>query len=251
MKNLINKQIIIKGRQLIAGATEYPLWGAQAVYAFPTAAAGLEILSASANDASAGTGIRTIQIDYLDSNYAEKSTIVTLNGTSVVATSALDIFRVNRIRTLTAGTGLKAAGLISLRNLADTPFYAYILAGYNESEQCIYTVPAGKELYIEEVTGSLGSSAAGKSTTFFIKSNYDRESDSFTGYGATGILLSHYSFLTMDSSVNIPFKRPLRFPAKSDIIVTCIGTAAGVATFDMRGLLLDAGEDYNNYARYE
>jgi len=233
-----NNIISISGKQLIAGATEYPVWGNQAVYVQPTAGMQMELVSSSANDAAAGTGARTVEVTYIEATtYLEKKEIVTLNGTTPVATVAVNMFRINKLRVLTTGSGQKAAGKIDIRNLADTPIYGTILAGANESQQCIYTVPAGKTLKIKMINCALGSSAAGKSTTFSLKSNYDHELAKLNGAGASAILYEAHAVLSMDSAVCISFPDPIVFPEKSEIVVTCVGTAAGVATYDARGVL--------------
>lgn len=47
------------------------VWTGGGVYPWMTGSTALEILSSSANDASAGTGARTVTINGLDINYAE------------------------------------------------------------------------------------------------------------------------------------------------------------------------------------
>jgi hypothetical protein len=234
------------GKQLIAGATEYPVWGAQAVYTWPSGPMGMEIISASANDTNtAGTGVRTVQLRYLDGDFVEKTETIALNGTGVVATVATDIYRVIGLKALTVGSGMKAAGLISLRHLADTPLYGYILANDVETHQCIYTVPAGKTLILKKGIAALGSSATGKSSTFVLRSNYDCENNRQTGIkgvGGFGVYYARHETLTMDSAVQLDFtsnrRGGLAFPEKSDIIVTCVGTAAGVGTYYVEGDLV-------------
>ena len=81
-------------------------------YTFPTAGATMTISSADANDTSAGTGARTVKVDFLDSTYAEFSETLTLNGQTAVSTSSSDCFRVNTMTVLTAGTGKVNAGKV-------------------------------------------------------------------------------------------------------------------------------------------
>lgn len=253
MFDKVSGKFAMFGKQLIVGATEYPVWGAQAVYAFPTGPMGMELLSASASDTNtAGTGVRTVQIRYLDVNLVEKTEVVALNGTGVVATVATDIYRIIGFKALTVGSGGKAAGAISLRHLADTPMYAYILITDVETHQCIYTVPAGKTLVLKKGQASLGSSAAGKSSTFILRSSYDHENGRLTGIAGVGgnvggfpIMYARHEVLTMDSAVQFDFTMNglgrtdgLVFPAGSDIMVTCVGTAAGVGTYYVEGELV-------------
>lgn len=89
------------------------LISAGASYTFPAAEMQMEVVSSSANDdgSPAGFGARTVIIDYLDDAYAEKSETVTLNGTTAVATTATDIFRVNRFRVKTAANPADEDGI--------------------------------------------------------------------------------------------------------------------------------------------
>ena len=223
----------------ITGANEEAMWSPGAGYTWPAAAAGMEIISASANDTNtAGTGARTVTIEYLTSAGVEKTETVALNGVGVVPTVGLDIYRINAFYVATAGSGGVAAGNINLRNLADTPVYAQIAAGETRAEQLIYTVPAGKALLLQAFawasSGTVGTS-------------YLRYTLKGTFLPATHTLTSVY-YDQMEVSVqNTGFvyalPTPLYVPAGADLIMVVIGdasTAAATATASWRGLLMDA-----------
>ena len=248
-----SQDVFLLGRQPAANTTEYPLWYNAGVYTWPTAAMRMEVVSSSANDASpSGSGARTVKVTYLDSNFAVKSETITLNGTTAVATVATDIYRILDFRVMTAGSGLKSAGTIDIRNLADTPIYARIITGDNEAQQAIYTVPADKFLILYKGNIGLGSSAAGKYGIFKIYTNYDHVNDVISGYGASGVYYCAWQMLTMDSSVPIDFtcgrSGGLIIPPKSDVIMTVIGTASGLANAWFKGELIEAGE-INSFKR--
>ena len=229
-ENLV-RQFHLIGYQPAGGAAQYAVWNAAADYVFPAAAAGLEIVSASANDAAAGTGLRTVRIDYLDGNFAERSETVTLNGTGVVATTATNIFRVNRMKALTAGSGGVAAGIISLRNLADTPMYGYIGAGDIESKQAIFTVPAGQILEIENILACSMGTTALKYQRIIVYSSYDpilkvQDRTMFTTVFQAGLI---------DTGLFTKLDTPLVFPPTTDIIVKCLGAATSLVTATLLG----------------
>src|SRR6267142_3930161 len=63
----------------------------------------VEVVSSSVNDTSAGTGLRTMLVSYLDSTYTAKTTVITMNGTTPVAFPET-IMAVNAMVRLTTGT---------------------------------------------------------------------------------------------------------------------------------------------------
>jgi hypothetical protein len=125
---------------------------AGATYVYPTSATVMKISSGSASDASAGTGVRTILVVGLDSNYAVISEIVTMNGqTSVNTTNSY--LRILYLEILTYGSGAAAAGNIYVGTGTVTTgvpavIYAQIDTGYNNFSFAGYTVPAGYTAYI-------------------------------------------------------------------------------------------------------
>ena len=111
------------------------LGGGETVYTEPTTSDTFVINSTSANDTSAGTGVRTVQVVYLDSSGNEQSTTVTLNGTTDVAIPAManNCIAVQYMHTKTKGTDPTAQGDIILYNTAKTVKYEQITAGGNQS----------------------------------------------------------------------------------------------------------------------
>lgn len=110
---------------------------------FMQAATSVEVVSDSGNDTAAGTGLRTLLVTYLDANFAQKTTIVTMNGGAAVALPEA-IRAVNGMVRLTSGTFRGAnAGNISLRaagGLGAT--YSYMRAGTGFARSSAFTVPA-------------------------------------------------------------------------------------------------------------
>ena len=122
--------------------------------------------STSANDTSAGSGARTVLITYLDTSFVLKTTTVTLNGTTAVATSVSDIAFVESIQVMTVGTqGGGNAGTIQLwtANNGTGSIWASIAASDNVTFYAHHYIPSGVSCYLLNVHG--GSTVVAGSIT--------------------------------------------------------------------------------------
>lgn len=120
---------------------------------FPTANESLEVVSDNVNDASAGTGMRTVVLLSLDqdSNIQTAET-VTLNGTTPVAVSGSH-FRVRFFGGVTAGTvGGANTGTITLRVSGGGATRAQIKPGNGVAFNSFYHVPAGKTALVTQAS---------------------------------------------------------------------------------------------------
>lgn len=131
------------------------VWEGAIAYPFLSAASKLEILSASASDAAAGTGARVMMIAGLDANYNPISENITLNGTTAVATIN-SYLRVNGLNIVSAGSGLTNAGDITLRVQGAGAIQAIARATFGYSKSCVYTVPAGFTFLVTDVLPECG-----------------------------------------------------------------------------------------------
>lgn len=114
----------------------------QAIWIRPTAARTHDIVSTSALDAAAGTGMRTIAVFGLtDWDTAEVSEIITLNGTTNVPTVNPYVI-IHRMAGLTAGSGGVNAGDISATAQVDTTLTALMLTGEGQTQMAILGVPS-------------------------------------------------------------------------------------------------------------
>lgn len=123
------------------------VWSGGGTYAFyPDTARTMEIVSDSAADSIGGVGALTVIVYGLDSNWLEISDTVTMEGTTEVLLTNKYI-RMYRAVVITAGSYEINKGDISIRDTSDTPIGAYITADDGQTQQAIYTVPAGKSAY--------------------------------------------------------------------------------------------------------
>ena len=220
------------GYNAAVGTTEVDVWSiGNTQYVYPVAA-GIQMAVASSdntNDKAGGTGALTVTIGYLDANYAEQTTTVTLNGTTRVNTTPTNIRRINSFRVATTGTAGKPAGNLSLTNTGGTVTYSYIAAGYTRARNSIYTVPAGKSLYLT----SMSASAAGAK---YLRVILKASTNAGTVFTSGVQFYPYYEVVLLNSVSNKDFNAPLVFHATTDIKVTAIAEASGsIVTCDYRG----------------
>lgn len=114
----------------------------------------LEIVSSSAADAAAGTGVRTVKITYINaSNALVESAAITMNGVTPVATG-ITAKCLLWVEATTVGSGNVAAGNIVVRNTVGPVNYIQITAGGNKSLAAVFMVPAGYTGYVTDWGGN-------------------------------------------------------------------------------------------------
>lgn len=189
-------------------------------------------------DASPVLGALAVLISYLDDEFTQKYEIVIMNGTGVVPTVNTNLYRINGMRVIGTGTAAgftnKPTGAIQLRNLADTPVYTNITAGFTRARNAAYTVPAGKTLYVTTWTSGFGivGNTKGEYCRLFTRANLEPDTAL-----RTGTMFYTYTELITVNSIFIEFPIPTKLPAQTDIRVSGLASAAGVATSALRGFL--------------
>lgn len=140
--------ISIIGYNPSVSTTASNVWsGGATSYVQLTTGTALEVVSASANDAAAGTGARTVRVDGVDSSYVPFSETVTLNGVTPVALTNTSVIAINRATVLTAGSGLVNAGKIDVRAVSGAAVKSSIQAlaeTANISSDFVFTIPASR-----------------------------------------------------------------------------------------------------------
>lgn len=117
----------------------------------------MEVVSSDANDTSAGTGVRTVRIHYLDENGDEGTEDVTLNGVTGVALVETNVRFVNDMYALTVGsTGVAEGDITIYKQGASSTIYNMIATGGNNSMVPHRMVPNAKTLYLKEWNASEG-----------------------------------------------------------------------------------------------
>jgi hypothetical protein len=232
--NIANREIFQRnGFVTDVDNVEEDLWPQGAKYVFPTAEMGMEVVSTTVNDDVAGTGIQKVKIYYLDDTWTEQITEVEMDGTTPVATSVTDIYRVNYFRASQVGTDGFADGTITLRHLADTPIYGSIAIGNTQARTLIYTVPLGKTVYLTDMSVSGSSTTGGHYTSFTLRTSWDYIPDIKVGW-----MNPVYTLTVQDGGLNIPFVTPIKLNATSDVIMSVVSdtvNADAVCQANIRG----------------
>jgi hypothetical protein len=229
------------------GATEMDMmpWAAVTAglgwtYTLPTTNLTMTVVSDSAEDdpvkadTNIGTGAHSVTVYYLTSAFVEKSVTKNMNGTGAV-TLAEDMFRVQNARVATAGTALRAVGNITIASGGQT--YGYISATKTRMRQCVWTVPYGSTLFVNQITFSCSDQAASKYVRFTTRANYDNLSGSVLQRG----LFMPYNEVTLNNTAyNRTLEPPTKLPATTDLKVSAISNSAAAGTCSLRGWLVSA-----------
>lgn len=122
----------------------------------PQTAVAMEVVSSSANDTAAGSGARTLVVQYLTTDYVAATSIITLNGLTPVS-MPVNVLRINLVSVLTTGTYRASnVGNISIRDTGGLgKTYGYMLAGQGLSKSSLFTVPTGKTLDVLMIYASI------------------------------------------------------------------------------------------------
>lgn len=147
----------------VDSAAEETVWTAGGILGHPATATVMTVSSTSANDASDGTGARTVYILGVNGTGGYVSETVTLNGQTAVSTTH-SYFSIERMAVMGVGSGLVNAGNINIGTgtvTAGVPanIYGQIATGENASLMGHWTCPAGYTGYL--VAGNLSSGTEG------------------------------------------------------------------------------------------
>jgi hypothetical protein len=141
------------------------IWGGDGGYPFyPTAGVAVDIVSTSTEDDAGDVGAIQVTVLGLDTDWNPQTETVTMDGTGVVQLTNTYV-RMYRAFVLEAGTSNSNSGDISVyarstgSGVTAGDVGVFISAGGGQTQQCIYTVPAGKTAYF--IKGYVGLTTAG------------------------------------------------------------------------------------------
>jgi hypothetical protein len=150
------------GYNAVVGNSKETIWSQGGLYAYPPSASVMTVSSSDANDTSAGTGARTVEVSGLDADYNEINEVVTLNGQTPVNTTK-SYLRINRGVVRSAGSGGENAGIIYAGTGTVTtgvPANIYLTIdgqGDNQTLMCLWTVPANYTAFLVKMSLSTGT----------------------------------------------------------------------------------------------
>lgn len=224
---IVNK--LGKNADVDTSTTPEDIWEGGGLYTgFPnTLGEVLQVVSSSANDASAGAGARTIRVTGLDANYAIQTEDFTLNGTTPVV-GVKTFTRVHTANILTSGSNNSAfnAGDITVRhNVTTANVFLVMSADTNQTNCSAYTVPAGKTAYMHRITGGIlssGGATYSADVSIFLqnatKSNAPRYRRPFTIISVSPTTYEIYGGLIFTEKTDIMLR--VRHVSTSNIAVT-------------------------------
>ena len=126
--------------------------------------ADIDVVSADAADDDGSTGATAVRVTYLDDNFNQYTQDVTMNGTTEVEMTEQNISFIQKAEVISSGTGLAAAGAITIADVTGGGVHALIDAGSKESGNCTWKVPAGHTGYVHGFWYDVDSVAAGQGT---------------------------------------------------------------------------------------
>lgn len=228
-----HKPLFKFGNNSTVGDSLETIWAEGGLYSYLSAATVLKVSSSSADDTSAGTGARTVQLSGLDADYNEINETVTLNGQTAVNTTK-EFLRINRMIVRSAGTGGGNAGVIYAGTGAVTAgvpanVYASVngISGSNQSLMALWTVPAGYTAYLFQYDISNGTTSNTPAVCKLILA--------VRPYGEV-FQSKDVKSLTTGMHVEQSFATPQKITEKSDIEVRAESSSASVS-FDISAAL--------------
>lgn len=205
----------ILGHALDVGTSVESIWPPGGKRPLPVSAITMEIVSADANDTIGGSGARTVLVQGLAADFSIVEQEVNMNGTTAVQLPT-DLFRILRVRVLTAGTNASPEGDISVQASPGGTVYEICETSENLSRSAVFTVPKGRYAYITQVTMIGGTSREATAALFAA----DAGSSVF-------IRSPSVSVSTQSPSVKDIEGHPGKFEEGADMEFLAFGTGAG------------------------
>lgn len=143
--NLIGQRNGFTNTSVLQGVKEYD--NGVADFAV-TSNSTLDIISSSANDILAGTGVRSVNVVYINNAGNLIETSVVMNGTTLSTSVLTGVQQVLWMEAFEVGSGGVAAGNIRLRINGGSVEVEQITAGSNKSRSAIFQVPNNYTAYI-------------------------------------------------------------------------------------------------------
>lgn len=181
----------------------------------------MTVVSTSAQDGVAGTGVLTLHVHGLDATGVPVSETVTMNGVTPVSTIRTNWRFIQYIHTETVGSSAHTVGTITLYKAgAPATIYQTLLPNNNQSLNSARMVPAGKTLYVKTIAAS---AASNKPVSVRLRATSTFEETVTTGY----FFLHKDTYFLQDSTVVEHFSVPKKFPSLSIVKATVYSATAG------------------------
>jgi hypothetical protein len=189
----------------------------------PSTGEQMEVVSSDVGDNASGTGVREVEIHYIDRNGDQQTETLTLHatdGTIPVQTQATDIRFVNEFHSRTVGSNGVALGNVEIRSVATpTNVFNHIALGGNMAVTISRMVPRGHSFYLKHWTAT--STVQNKQVTVRIRATQH------DGRIIPGVFLFIDSAVLEVSTYQQEWACPPRIPAFAIIKVSAWARQAG------------------------
>ena len=128
------------------------------------AGADIDVVSASSADDVGSTGATEVTVTYLDDSFNQYTQAVAMNGSTEVEMTEQNISFIQKAEVTASGTGLAAAGAITIADVTGGGVHALIDAGSKETGNCTWKIPAGHTGYVHGFWYDVDAVAAGAGT---------------------------------------------------------------------------------------
>ena len=128
------------------------------------AGADIDVVSGDAADDVGSTGATEVTVTYLDASFNQYTEAVAMNGATEVEMTEQTISFIQKAEVTASGTGLAAAGAITIADVTGGGVHAVIDAGSKESGNCTWKIPAGHTGYVHGFWYDVDAVAAGQGT---------------------------------------------------------------------------------------
>ena len=207
------------------------------------AGADIDVVSGSGSDDVGSTGATEVTVTYLDDNFNQYTQAVAMNGATEVEMTEQNISFIQKAEVTASGTGLAAAGAITIADVTGGGVHALIDAGSKETGNCTWKVPAGHAGYIHGFWYDVDSVAAGQGTAEIALQVAHAESSGVAN-SETWRTIAKVTVVESDNDVvaatggnqnnmgsfSFPGNIPFKVPAKSMVRLAAKAPAAVAAT---------------------
>lgn len=220
-------------RTTVGAVIEGMIWSNGTVYIPPPAGVQPSLVSSSANDTAAGTGVRTVDVHYLDALLIPKVETVIMNGVTPVPMVATNVRWIQKLHARTVGSGGSAAG--NVQALDGVNVLQYMQLSDIKSRSSMYRVPKGKVLFVHDaVGGAVSGTAAAQVHIEFVATQEDEHQ-----FADAGLFFPKCEIALQDNSASFPFHTPEKFSEGTIVGMTFTTDKSALVTGTWFGWLED------------
>jgi hypothetical protein len=210
------------------------IWPNGALYVPPAIGVQPSIASTSINDTAGGTGIRLLEVHYLDSNLIPHEEFIIPNGVAPVLMVATDVRWINCMHAHTVGAAGGAAGTITASFGGNA--LSIIAIADLRCRSSLRMVPKGKVCFVKTLVGGATSGTASASVHIELVASV-MDQHQFT---QQGLLFAFSEVAVQDSSEALDLSLPGMFPEGTIIGMSLTTDKAALVTGTWFGWLEDA-----------